>query len=101
MSGPAILITPVLEALATSVRGVFPGVADGTVWYDWYTLRKVDAAPGENKTLDAPLVYQPVHVRGVYIIPIQQAGNNTATSRKMPWSMLIALDKNQEASGEL
>jgi alpha-glucosidase len=49
MSGPAILVTPVLEALATSVRGVFPGIADGTIWYDWYTLAKVDAAAGENK----------------------------------------------------
>lgn len=101
MSGPAILVTPVLEALATSVRGVFSGVAEGTIWYDWYTLQKVDVAPGENKTLDAPLVYQPIHVRGGYIVPIQAAGNTTATSRKMPGSLLIALDKNQEASGEL
>lgn len=101
MSGPAILVTPVLEALATSVRGVFPGVGSGTIWYDWYTLMKVDVAAGENKTLDAPLVYQPIHVRGGYIIPIQQAGNTTSTSRQMPWSLLIALDKNGEGEGEL
>ncbi|KAL1871929.1 hypothetical protein Daus18300_004565 [Diaporthe australafricana] len=70
MSGPALLVTPVLEPLATTVKGVFPGVKDGTRWYDWYTLDEVDATPGENKTLDAPLVHQPIHIRGGYIIPI-------------------------------
>ena len=69
--------------------------------YDWYTLEKVDAAPGENKTLEAPLVHQPIHVRGGSIIPIQKAGNTTSTSRKMPWSLLIALDKEGAAKGSL
>lgn len=101
MSGPSILVTPVLEALATSVQGVFPGVADGTVWYDWYTLQAVDVAPGENKTLDAPLTYQPIHIRGGSIIPIQKAGNTTATSRKAPWTLLVALDQHGEAEGSL
>lgn len=101
MSGPALLVTPVLAPLATSVQGVFPGVASGTIWYDWYTLQKVDVAPGENKTLSAPIEHQPIAIRGGYIIPIQQAGNTTATSRKNPWSLIIALDKNGAASGEL
>lgn len=83
------------------VKGVFPGVGSGTIWYDWYSLQKVDAAAGENKTLQAPLVHQPIHVRGGSIIPMQKAGNTTKTSRKMPWSLLIALDKDGEAQGEL
>ncbi|THV77101.1 putative alpha-glucosidase AgdA [Aureobasidium pullulans] len=101
MSGPALLVTPVLAPLATSVQGVFPGIASGTIWYDWYTLQKVDVAAGENKTLSAPIEHQPISVRGGYIIPIQKAGNTTATSRKSPWSLLIALDKDGKASGEL
>ena len=101
MSGPAILVTPVLAPLATTVQGVFPGIADGTIWYDWYTLQPVDAAPGENKTLTAELTDQPIHVRGGYIIPIQQAGNTTSTSRKSPWSLLVALDQAGSAQGEL
>ena len=101
MSGPAILITPVLVPLATTVQGVFPGVADGVRWYDWYTLAPVDAAPGENRTLDAPLVHQPVHVRGGYIIPMQKAGNTTRTSRQSAWSLLVALDARGRAEGEL
>lgn len=101
MSGPALLVTPVLEPLATTVKGVFPGVQDGTRWYDWYTLEEVHARPGENTTLDAPLVHQPIHVRGGYIIPIQKAGNTTKTSRQSPWSLIIALDKDGLAEGEL
>jgi alpha-glucosidase len=101
MSGPAILVTPVLVPLATTVQGVFPGVADGTKWYDWYTLEPVDAAPGENKTLDAPLTHQPVHLRSGYIIPIQQAGNTTKMSRLSPWSLITTLDATQYACGEL
>ena len=101
VSGPALLITPVLAPLATTVQGVFPGLASGTIWYDWYTLEPVNAAPGENKTLDAPLEHQPIHVRGGYVIPIQKAGNTTATSRKNPWSLLIAVDQNGHAKGDL
>lgn len=101
MSGPALLVTPVLEPLATTVKGVFPGVAEGTRWYDWYTWEEVQAQPGENKTLDAPLVHQPVHIRGGYIIPTQKAGNTTKTSRQSPWSLIVALDKDGCAEGEL
>lgn len=101
MSGPALMVTPVLEPIATTVKGVFPGVQTGTRWYDWYTLEEVDAQPGENKTLDAPLVHQPIHIRGGYIIPIQKAGNTTKTSRQNPWSLIVALDQNGSAQGEL
>lgn len=101
MSGPAILVTPILEPLATTVKGVFPGIATGTVWYDWYTFEKVDAQPGENKTLDAPLVHQPISIRGGYIIPTQKAGNTTKTSRMNPWGLIVATDKKGEAEGSL
>jgi alpha-glucosidase len=101
MSGPALLVTPVLAPLATTVQGVFPGVAEGTRWYDWYTLEEVKAAPGENKTLEAPLLHQPIHIRGGYIVPIQKAGNTTKTSRLNPWSLIIALDKYGKAEGDL
>ncbi|KAH9826584.1 putative alpha-glucosidase AgdA [Teratosphaeria destructans] len=101
MSGPALLVTPVLAPLATTVSGVFPGIAQGQIWYDWYTLEKVNAAAGENVTMQAPLVYQPIHIRGGYIIPVQAAGNTTKTSRTNPWSLIVALDQNGDAAGEL
>ena len=35
MLGPSLLITPVLEPLAATVNGVFPGSSMETIWYDW------------------------------------------------------------------
>jgi alpha-glucosidase len=99
--GPSILITPVLDPLMTSVQGVFPGVAVGEVWYDWYKLQKVNAGPGENVTLDAPLEHINVHLRGGTIIASQTPGNTTKTTRMNPWSLTVALDANGEAKGEL
>lgn len=101
MSGPSLLVIPVLEPLVTTVKGVFPGIAQGTIWYDWYTLQKVDVAAGENKTLKAELVHQPVFIRGGSVIPIQKAGNTTRTSRQQPWSLIVALDKDGKAEGDL
>jgi len=101
MLGPSLLITPVLEPLVDYVRGVFPGVADGTIWYDWYTLQPLDVNPGENITLPAPLGHINVHVRGGSILPLQQPGNTTTTSRLNPWSILVALDQNGKAEGSL
>lgn len=101
MSGPSLLVMPVLEPLATSVKGVLPGIAAGTIWYDWYTFDKIIASPGENKTYEASLVHQPIFIRGGSILPIQKAGNTTSTSRKNAWSLIIALDQNGEASGDL
>jgi alpha-glucosidase len=101
MSGPALLITPVLAPLATSVQAVFPGLSTGTRWYDWYTLSQVNVTAAENKTLSAPIEHQPIFIRGGYVIPIQKAGNTTAMSRKSPWSLLVAVDKDGSASGEL
>ncbi|KAK9426617.1 putative alpha-glucosidase [Seiridium unicorne] len=101
MLGPSILVTPVLEPLATTVKGVFPGIAQGTRWYDWYNYSKVDVQPGENKTIDAPLVHIPVFLRGGIIIASQKPGNTTKTTRMNPWSIIVALDNNNEASGSL
>ncbi|KAK9768971.1 putative alpha-glucosidase [Seiridium cardinale] len=101
MLGPSILVTPVLEPLATAVKGVFPGIAQGTRWYDWYNYSEVDAQPGENKTIDAPLVHIPVFLRGGSIIASQKPGNTTKTTRMNPWSIIVALDNNNEASGSL
>src|SRR2546423_1636476 len=62
--GPSLMVTPVLNQGATTVNGVFPGISAGEVWYDWYTQTKVNAAAGQNMTIDAPLGHIPVYVRG-------------------------------------
>lgn len=99
--GPSILVTPVLEPNVDTVRGVFPGIGAGTRWYDWYTLAEVQAQPQQNVTLSAPLEVINVHVRGGSILPLQQPKYTTGETRNTPYSLLVALDDNAEATGSL
>ncbi|KAH6853911.1 glycoside hydrolase family 31 protein [Chaetomium sp. MPI-CAGE-AT-0009] len=101
--GPALLVSPCLEQGATTVGAVFPGVRDGgTLWYDWYTATPVTGvAPGQNVTLDAPLGHIPVHLRGGSVVPVQEPGLTTAESRRNPWGLVVALDRDGLAEGEL
>ncbi|RDW89244.1 (trans)glycosidase-1 [Coleophoma cylindrospora] len=99
--GGSLMITPVLAQGATSVNGVFPGVATGEVWYDWYNQSAVTAGPGENITIDAPLGHIPVYVRGGSILPTQEPGMTTAASRQNPWGLIAALSSAGSASGTL
>ncbi|KAK3686753.1 hypothetical protein LTR37_019503 [Vermiconidia calcicola] len=100
--GPSILVTPVLEPNASTVKGVFPGIEDGTRWYDWYTLREVKGVmPHENVTMAAPLEHINVHVRGGSIIPLQLPGNTTKTTKESPYSLLVVPDNRGCAVGTL
>lgn len=101
MLGSCLLVTPVLVPQAKTVTTVFPGLAQGTIWYDWYTLAVVQAEPGVNTSVDAPLGHIPIFVRGGSILPLQQPGNTTATSRQNPFNLLIALDGEGSAAGDL
>ncbi|XP_011827421.1 PREDICTED: maltase-glucoamylase, intestinal-like [Mandrillus leucophaeus] len=58
-------------------------------------------ARGEWKTLPSPLDHINLHVRGGYILPWQEPALNTHLSRKNPLGLIIALDENKEAKGEL
>lgn len=101
MFGDSLLITPVLAQGATSVNGIFPGVASGEVWYDWYNQTAISAGPGENVTIDAPLGHIPVYVRGGSVLPIQEPGYTTRDSRANPWGVLAACTMRGTASGQL
>lgn len=102
MLGGAVMVVPCLEQGAATVRGVFPGVGAGTVWYDWYTGARVEGVrSGENVTIDAPLGHIPVYVRGGRVVPVQEPGMTTAESRMKPWGLIVALDGEQNAEGEL
>ncbi|XP_040584480.1 maltase-glucoamylase, intestinal [Mesocricetus auratus] len=94
--GPAFLISPVLEPNARNVSAYFPAA----LWYDYYTGAALNST-GEWTTLEAPLEHINLHVRGGYILPWQRPALNTHLSRKNPLGLLIALDGNKEARGEL
>lgn len=99
--GPSLLVTPVLTPNSKIVRGVFPGIGEGTRWYDWYTLNEVHAKPQENITLDAPLEHINLHIRGGTVFTLQKPGNTTAATRRNPFSLLLALDDNEYAEGSV
>lgn len=99
--GPSILVTPVLLPNVETVSGVFPGIGEGTRWYDWYTLEEVAAKPQENVTLDAPLEHINVHVRGGSILALQQPKYTTGETRNTPYGILVALDDSDKATGSL
>ncbi|KAI1193145.1 glycoside hydrolase family 31 protein [Nemania serpens] len=102
MLGDAILVTPVLEEGATSVDGVFPGVGSGTTWYDWYNQTRVAGVEaGQNVTIEAPLGHIPLYLRGGSVVPMHEPGLTTAAVRASPWSLLVALGAEGEASGGL
>lgn len=94
--GPGLLITPVLDEGAEKVMAYVPDA----VWYDYETgsrlrwrKQKVEMQlPGDKIGL---------HLRGGYIFPIQQPATTTVASRRNPLGLIIALDDNKEAKGEL
>ncbi|XP_068137043.1 sucrase-isomaltase, intestinal [Hyperolius riggenbachi] len=94
--GPAFLISAVVEEGKRTVDAYFPN----TVWYNYHTGVKVDS-PGQWKTLDAPIDFINLHVRGGYILPQQAPALNTRDSRLNPLKLLIALDENENAQGHL
>ena len=99
--GGSLMVTPVLVQGVTSVNGVFPGIADGEIWYDWYTHEVMKAAAGVNTTIDAPLGHIPVYIRGGSVLPIQEPAMTTRDSRKNPWGLLVALSVEGSAIGNL
>ena len=99
--GPSLMIIPVLGQGLTEAKGVFPGVAQGEVWYDWYTQTAMDVKPGVNTTIPAPLGHIPVYIRGGSVLPQQEPLYTTTLSRNSPWSLLCALSKNGTATGSL
>ncbi|XP_012510792.1 PREDICTED: sucrase-isomaltase, intestinal, partial [Propithecus coquereli] len=94
--GPSLLITPVLKQGADTVSAYIP---DAT-WYDYETGAK---RPWRKQRVDMYLPADKIglHLRGGYIIPIQQPDVTTTASRKNPLGLIIALDENNTAKGDL
>jgi len=100
--GPSLLVTPVLTPQATTVDGVFPGWNTQTRWYDWYNGSLANqVGSSENVTMEAPLGHIPVFVRGGSVIVGQEPGYTIRESRKGEWKVIVALDGDGGAKGEV
>ncbi|ETO17801.1 hypothetical protein RFI_19512 [Reticulomyxa filosa] len=82
--GRALLVSPALSANQTQVKAFFPAInSQGKEerWFEFSTGEEV-AVFGESEnqwqTLDAPLDYLPLHVRGGFILPMQAPQNRTS-----------------------
>lgn len=97
--GDKLLVHPVVEPGASSVRVYFPGGA-GTRWYDVDTYR---AAPGQGYAAqDVTLAKIPVYQRGGTIIPRKERIRRSSTIMvDDPYTLVVALDENNTAEGTL
>ncbi|XP_060780036.1 sucrase-isomaltase, intestinal isoform X2 [Neoarius graeffei] len=94
--GAHLLITPVLDAGADTVKAYIPDA----VWYNYETEEKIKARKQEVE-MYLPLDKMGIHIRGGAILPIQRPAVTTVYSRRSPMGLIIALDDNNQASGEL
>ena len=69
------------------------------VWYDFWTFSPVSETGWV--TLDAPVDTIPVHIRGGSIIPMQEALQTSTACRDTPFTLIVANDAQQTASGML
>ena len=91
-----ILFTPVLTKGSTSVVGYFPK----GVWYSLFDY-SVLISTGKEFVLETPLTSTNVHVRGGHVIPMQQFAFTTSAVRESNFTLLVALDTEQKATGSL
>ncbi|CAD7690944.1 unnamed protein product [Nyctereutes procyonoides] len=93
--GPALLITPVLKEGTDTVSAYIPNAT----WYDYETGAK---RPWKKQRVNMYLPGDKIglHLRGGYIIPIQQPAVTTTASRKNPLGLIVALDDNNIAKGD-
>ena len=93
--GSAFLVSPVLDRGKTSVDVYLP---TSSKWYSYYDGSSTKTG---FVNLNAPLNFINLHVRGGFILPTQEPANNTFYSRQNPFGLIVALNENLEAEGEL
>nr|XP_045721146.1 putative maltase-glucoamylase-like protein FLJ16351 [Mirounga angustirostris] len=96
MLGPALLISPVLESNTFETRAYFPRGR----WYD-YSTESGSVSTGEWKILGAPLDHINLHIRGGSVLPWQEPAMNTRASRQKFMGLIVALDNNGKAEGQV
>ncbi|XP_074171362.1 putative maltase-glucoamylase 2 [Rhinolophus sinicus] len=96
MLGSAILISPVLQTNTFEILAYFPRAH----WYD-YSTELGNVSTGEWRRLEAPLDRINLHIRGGYILPWQEPAMNTQSSRQKFMGLIVALDDNETAEGQM
>ncbi|KAF4592222.1 glycoside hydrolase family 31 protein [Ophiocordyceps camponoti-floridani] len=96
--GPALLVAPVTQKGATDVRVYLPD----DIFYDWYTHKPIRGNATQHTFTNQDLTTIPLLIRGGTIIPARLHPAMTTTQlRHQDFELLIALDAQGEATGEL
>lgn len=94
--GTSLLIAPVIYEGHLTKTLYLPATEQ---WYNYYTGKLVTTTG--NITVPAPMDFVPLYLRGGSIIPHQEAAMNTVASRKKNMYLVVALDAQQSAYGDL
>ncbi|XP_056138983.1 LOW QUALITY PROTEIN: sucrase-isomaltase, intestinal [Lampris incognitus] len=94
--GKHLLITPVLDPGVVRVTAYVPDA----VWFDYETMERLKVRK-QHFQMDLPADKLGLHIRGGAILPIQRPAVTTTYSRRNPMGLIVALDDNNQAAGEL
>ncbi|CAF1072528.1 unnamed protein product, partial [Didymodactylos carnosus] len=98
MIGNGLLVHPITDADVTEVSIYLPG--DNTIWYDIRTFVPHNSSQTALITVDMESI--PVYQRGGTIIPQRlRKRRSSMLALNDPITLVVALDKNNEAKGEL
>jgi lysosomal alpha-glucosidase len=98
MWGESLLVIPTLEKNATSVNAYIPA----GVWFRYPTFTRYQFSQSTQMKFDSPLTSPPVLlIRGGNIIATQEARLTTTEARKTKFTLIVGLDENQNAKGDL
>jgi len=96
MIGSALLISPVLQQGATTVTAYFPPSAK---WYNYWDGSVLSGSG--SITLSSTMEDIQVHIRGGNVIPMQQSALTTKQAKTTPFTLLVALDASNNATGSV
>ncbi|XP_077421965.1 sucrase-isomaltase, intestinal [Vanacampus margaritifer] len=94
--GKHLLITPVLDPGVTMLDAYIPDA----LWYDYETMQPL-AVRRQNIKLHLPGDKLGLHIRGGAVLPTQKPAVTTTYSRRNPMGLIIALDDQAQAAGEM
>ncbi|CAF0830952.1 unnamed protein product [Didymodactylos carnosus] len=98
MIGNSLLVYPITDADVTEVSIYFPG--NNTIWYDIRTFIPYNGSETLLITVDMESI--PVYQRGGSIIPQRlRKRRSSMLAINDPITLIVTLDKNNEARGEL
>ncbi|XP_051801835.1 LOW QUALITY PROTEIN: sucrase-isomaltase, intestinal-like [Acanthochromis polyacanthus] len=94
--GKYLLITPVLDPGKEDVWAYIPDAK----WYDYDTMVPLTERK-KHVNMHVPAEKLGLHIRGGAILPTQRPEVTLTYSRRNPMGLIIALDDNNQAAGEL